>query len=233
MNAEKVGKFISELRKEKDLKQSDLAKMLNVTDKAVSRWETGKGLPDISLLIPLSEVLGISVNELLSGERVKEDKVTEEKLKTTINMSLDSMRKREKVIKYSVLVFACITLILLYLSESLSTIGVLEILVISLVLLMSKFLKTKSKKLFIPIVLILLYTFYSFFTYTGSVRLEVFLMRHPFKAYTAKIEEKTDRKNNNERYFYVHSDIQVTSGSMGLIKCEDYFGFKISSYYGF
>ena len=66
MNENKTGAFISTLRKEKELTQAQLAEKLNVTDKAISRWETGKGMPDSSLLVPLANILGITVNELLT-----------------------------------------------------------------------------------------------------------------------------------------------------------------------
>lgn len=69
MEHEKIGAFISLLRKEKGLTQKELAAQLNVTDKAVSKWERGLCYPDISLLSPLSEVLGVSVADLLSGAR--------------------------------------------------------------------------------------------------------------------------------------------------------------------
>lgn len=69
MDANKIGAFIKELRTEKNMTQKDLAEKINCTDKAISRWETGKGVPEVSLLIPLSKTLNVSVNELLSGER--------------------------------------------------------------------------------------------------------------------------------------------------------------------
>ena len=69
MDSAKTGSFISRLRKEKGYTQKELADILNVSDKAVSRWETGKGFPDTALLKPLSNVLGISIGELLEGER--------------------------------------------------------------------------------------------------------------------------------------------------------------------
>lgn len=71
MDHQKIGCFIAALRREKGWTQRELATWLGVTDKAVSRWETGKGLPDIALLRPLSEALGVSINELLSGEAIK------------------------------------------------------------------------------------------------------------------------------------------------------------------
>ena len=73
MNENKTGVFISTLRKEKELTQAQLAEKLNVTDKAISRWETGKGMPDSSLLVPLANILGITVNELLTGEKISEE----------------------------------------------------------------------------------------------------------------------------------------------------------------
>ncbi|MGN1405976.1 MAG: helix-turn-helix domain-containing protein [Erysipelotrichaceae bacterium] len=75
MDAMKFGLFIAELRKEKHLTQVELAGKINVTDKAVSRWERGVGFPDISLLQPLADALGISVLELMKSERIKENSV--------------------------------------------------------------------------------------------------------------------------------------------------------------
>lgn len=69
MNVEKTGKFIAELRKEKQMTQRDLGEKLFITDKAVSKWERGLASPDISLLVPLAELLGVSTTELLNGER--------------------------------------------------------------------------------------------------------------------------------------------------------------------
>lgn len=69
MNSEKIGQFIAELRKEKQLTQKELALQVGVTDKAVSKWERGLSCPDIALLAPLSEILEVSVMELLNGER--------------------------------------------------------------------------------------------------------------------------------------------------------------------
>lgn len=70
MDPIKTGEWIAARRKEKELTQKDLAARLGVTDKAVSRWETGKGYPDISLLPALAEELDCTVNELLSGKRL-------------------------------------------------------------------------------------------------------------------------------------------------------------------
>lgn len=72
MDAQKFGTFIAQCRKEKSMTQSELAAKIMVTDKAVSRWERGKGFPDINLLLPLAEALEVSVLELMHSERQKE-----------------------------------------------------------------------------------------------------------------------------------------------------------------
>ena len=70
MNQEAIGNFISACRKEKGLTQAQLAEKLNITNRAVSKWETGKSIPDAAIMLDLCKILGISVNELLSGERI-------------------------------------------------------------------------------------------------------------------------------------------------------------------
>lgn len=76
MNQYVTGASIKELREQKRLTQADLAQMLSVSDKAVSKWETGKGYPDITLLEPLAQALGVSVAELLSGNTVQNTNVS-------------------------------------------------------------------------------------------------------------------------------------------------------------
>ncbi len=74
MDAEKFGTFITQCRKEKNLTQAELASKLQITDKAVSRWERGKGFPDISLLVPLADALDLSVLELMRSEKLESEK---------------------------------------------------------------------------------------------------------------------------------------------------------------
>ena len=76
MNQYVTGSVIKELREKKKLTQSELAQILSVSDKTVSKWETGKGYPDITLLEPISGALGVSVAELLSGEQIKNANVS-------------------------------------------------------------------------------------------------------------------------------------------------------------
>lgn len=77
MNQEKIGKFIAEQRKNNKLTQEQLAEKLNVTDRAVSKWERGLNLPDASLMLELSKILDITVNELLTGEIIKKENYME------------------------------------------------------------------------------------------------------------------------------------------------------------
>jgi len=69
MSQEKIGKFIRKLRMEKEMTQQELAEKIGVTDRAISKWENGRGVPDVTLLIPLSTELDVSLLELLTGEK--------------------------------------------------------------------------------------------------------------------------------------------------------------------
>lgn len=85
MDLNKMGKFIAQLRKEKKLTHSQLGEKLGVSGKAVSKWERGLGAPDISLLNTISEVLGVKISELLSGERIENDTTPEIENQITIS----------------------------------------------------------------------------------------------------------------------------------------------------
>ena len=93
MNNLKFGAFIAQLRKEKNMTQKELADRLNVTDKAVSKWETGKGFPDVKLMEPLAKELGVSLVELLQGERQVSDTLTAEEAG---NMAIRAMEQSER-----------------------------------------------------------------------------------------------------------------------------------------
>lgn len=73
MDQIKIGKYIKEKRKSMSLTQRELADKLNISDKTISKWECGNGMPDFNLLNPLCDMLGISVNELLAGEDISSD----------------------------------------------------------------------------------------------------------------------------------------------------------------
>lgn len=83
MNQEKIGKFISELRKEKNLTQEQLAEKIGVTDKSISRWENGKTMPDISILSILANELNCTIQELLNGRKMTKEELLD--LRETIN----------------------------------------------------------------------------------------------------------------------------------------------------
>ena len=107
MNQEKIGKFIQELRKEKGLTQEELAEKLGITKNAVSKWERGISLMDLSLLKPLSEILEVSITEILSGDRIDNKSlksVSEEVVKNTVEYSDKKIKKsRIKNIIFSIL----------------------------------------------------------------------------------------------------------------------------------
>lgn len=95
INKEGFGSFVAALRKEKGLTQKDLADRLYISNKAVSKWETGTTIPDIALLVPLAEVLGVTVTELLKCQRLpqEESRQSEELVKTVIQLSEGGQQK--------------------------------------------------------------------------------------------------------------------------------------------
>ena len=94
MNQIDTGKFIAGCRKEKGLTQAQLAEKLNITDRAVSKWETGKSMPDSSIMLELCNILGVSVNELLSGEKIKMDNMDNYNEKVSEN--LIALKKKDE-----------------------------------------------------------------------------------------------------------------------------------------
>ena len=141
MDLTKIGNFISECRKEKGYSQVELANRLNISNKTVSKWERGNGFPDVSLLMPLCEELNISVNELLSGEKLQEEeyqKKAEENLVEVISKSRIS--PQEKVITrmqtIMLVVFALAVIVLEYYFKS-SPEAVITIVVLTIVNLVS------------------------------------------------------------------------------------------------
>ena len=96
MDQIKIGIFIAEKRKEKHITQRELADKLGITDRAVSKWECGRSLPDSALMIPLCEILGISVNELLLGRALEKEDYRRE----TEKLLLEMKRKEEESNRY-------------------------------------------------------------------------------------------------------------------------------------
>ena len=111
----KFGAFVSELRKEKGITQKELAEKLCISDKAISKWETGNSIPDVSLLIPLADILGVSVTELLECRRMEvpermDKEQTDTLVKKVIELSEDERAKKRKknISIYFISVVVCV-----------------------------------------------------------------------------------------------------------------------------
>lgn len=109
MNQIITGQFIKECRKEKGLTQEQLAEKLSVSPKTVSKWECGNGLPDVSLMLPLCNELGISVNELLSGCRIANENYREKAEENLISALKERKENKKKIILE--VIIACISII--------------------------------------------------------------------------------------------------------------------------
>ena len=94
MDQLKIGKFIAECRKQKNLTQMQLAEKLGITDKAISKWERSIAMPDTSIMLELCDILGISVNELLSGERIIMENNQQQKEQLLLDMAKELEKKR-------------------------------------------------------------------------------------------------------------------------------------------
>ena len=103
MNQKEIGKFIAKSRKEKKLTQMQLAEKLNITDRAVSKWETGKSMPDSSIMLELCNILGITVNELLSGEEIDTENMESYQKRLDENL-ITLKRKDENNMKKNVMI---------------------------------------------------------------------------------------------------------------------------------
>ena len=112
MDQEKIGKFILKLRKDKKMTQQELADILNVTDRAISHWENGRSIPDISLFKPICEVFDISVNELISGERINKDKLLKQSDENIINTLKNNHKDKKKAKHIIILLIIGIVIIL-------------------------------------------------------------------------------------------------------------------------
>lgn len=112
MTSKECGNFISELRKEKKLTQKELAEKIIVSDKAVSRWETGKGYPDVTSLVSLSEYFDVSVNELLAGKRLTVEDIKETADENLISV-FEQVQKNKKQQHLQVAVYTSVLIVVL------------------------------------------------------------------------------------------------------------------------
>ena len=119
MDAQKTGAFIASVRKEKGLTQSNLAELLFVSDKTISKWERGAGFPDIKNLEPLAAALGVSLVELMQGEREKTNEISITKAEGLLTDALQlqsKMNQALKMVSYGItILFAAISCFLLFL----------------------------------------------------------------------------------------------------------------------
>jgi transcriptional regulator with XRE-family HTH domain len=98
MNQIKIGKFIAEERKSKGYTQRKLADIIGISDKTISKWERGSGFPEVSLIIPLCEALDISVNELMTGERIAEYDYRKKAEENMVNLVKEAQESKKKII---------------------------------------------------------------------------------------------------------------------------------------
>lgn len=121
MNQEKIGKYIVECRKKKNMTQQELAEKLGVSDRTIGNWENGRNMPDLSLFKHLSEILGISIAELLDGGKIDKNNIaykSEEILTNTINYQTEKIRKKEN--KY--IFFICFLSLIIIIALNVNTI---------------------------------------------------------------------------------------------------------------
>ena len=112
MDLIKIGKFIAVRRKKAGLTQMQLAEKLNITDRAISKWETGRALPDSSIMLELCDVLGITVNELLSGEELIMENKNEKNEQLLLDMAKE-LEKKNKTIWNSMWAIMTVSIIVL------------------------------------------------------------------------------------------------------------------------
>lgn len=98
MNQIKIGRFIADERKRKGYTQKQLSEKLEISDKTISKWERGNGFPEVSLLLPLCNELEITVNELLSGERVSEEDYRKKAEENMVNLVIEAQESKKKII---------------------------------------------------------------------------------------------------------------------------------------
>lgn len=103
MDQIEIGKFIARCRKEKGLTQAQLAEKLDITDRAVSKWETGKSMPDASIMLELCKILGITVNELLSGEKISVEQYEKKADENLIRLKRNAESSKAKNMLLSIL----------------------------------------------------------------------------------------------------------------------------------
>lgn len=120
MDMQKIGLFLAELRKEKNLTQDELGAQIGVTNKTISRWETGNYLPPVEMLQTLADTFGVSINEILNGERISDGNykvISEQNIKSALTKSDSVIAKHRKIMNWVIAVVVAV----LYVTVSLIT----------------------------------------------------------------------------------------------------------------
>lgn len=188
MDQIKIGKFIAELRKSKNMTQEQLGEKLGVSFKTISKWENGRGMPELSTLRPLSEELEVSINEILSGERLNKQDY-QEKLEENIVNTLDYSHKKIKHIK-SIFFILIVFLVLIILT--LATLFVIDI---------NRMIKNEP----------VLFSTWGF-NYMPPVNLDDVNMENSIKDYLIKRDEKINHYDN-EKSFVAMRTYLITENS--------------------
>lgn len=114
MDQQKIGRFLKELRKERNLTQEKLAEKLNVSGRTVSRWETGANMPDISLLVELADFYHVSIPEIIDGER-KSEEMNQETRETAVKMAeyskKETQHEKQKIAGILLIIFGVVVII--------------------------------------------------------------------------------------------------------------------------
>ncbi len=120
MDMQKIGSFLAELRKEKNLTQDELGAQIGVTNKTISRWETGNYLPPVEMQQTLGDNFGVSINEILNGERISDRNykdISEQNIKSALTISESVIAKHKKIMNWVIAVVVAA----LYITVSLIT----------------------------------------------------------------------------------------------------------------
>lgn len=151
MDQKRIGAFIAQCRKEKNLTQMQLAELLEITNQAVSKWENGRGMPDVSLLQPLCDALGISLNELFSGEHISAEKYKGKAEENISRLFKEKQMANLKPVKYLFSICANVTLLVAVIELAVGLVGnffsptILEVMLINASMWLILFLASMSK----------------------------------------------------------------------------------------
>ncbi len=207
MDVKKIGEFIAYNRKNKKLTQEQLGEKLGVSNKTISRWENGNYMPDLSLLKPLSEELGITLNELLSGEKIESEKVIEQaetSLINTIDYSKQRLEKEHNKISIWIIIIGIISSIAaLTIFEAESSWSSIYSIIGMIIFIIGLFriIKIKSllKRIGVSIIIFIgIFSIFYLFDYIGVVSRK----RPPIYRYITKTEFRESKIITYNNLFY-------------------------------